>query len=88
MNEKIGPLSFPREGSHLRPFSEETAQVMDEEVRSIIQNAYNRTLNLLTENRAALEKVAQLLLEKEVVGAEDLISMLGNGVSGYKVFIL
>jgi len=78
MNEKIGPLSFPREQNSLKPFSEDTAQLMDEEVRSLIQSAYNRTVGLLTEQRAALEKVAQLLLEKEVVGIEELTNMLGE----------
>jgi len=77
MNDKIGPLSFPREKSSLKPFSEETAQLMDEEVRAIIQNAYNRTLDLLTENRSALEKVAQLLLEREVIGVDELVNTLG-----------
>jgi len=78
MNDKIGPLSFPREGTAIRPFSDETAQVMDEEVRKIIRTAYNRTVELLTEKRGVMEKLAATLLEKEVVGLEDLKSLLGE----------
>jgi AFG3 family protein len=78
MNKKVGPLSFPKEKSSLKPFSEETAQIMDEEVRSIIQHAYDRTLRLMTEQRGSLDKLAQLLLEKEVIGVEDLMITLGE----------
>jgi len=78
MSEKIGPLSFPRERHSIRPFSDETAEMMDQEVRTIIQTAYNRTLQLLSEKRNSLEKLAGLLLEREVVGADDLVNILGE----------
>jgi len=78
MSEKVGPLSFPRDQSSLKPYSEETSQMMDEEVRRIIQNAYDRTVTILTQQRDSLEKLAQTLFEKEVIGAEELSNILGE----------
>lgn len=80
MNKKIGPLSFPREGSSLKPYSEETAEIIDSEVRSLVDLAYQRTKQILTEKKGLLENVAQALLEKEVLSAEDLKIILGEKV--------
>lgn len=80
MNEKIGPLSYPRRDgeSHMtRQYSEETAQFMDEEVRSIISNAFERTKKILGEHLEGLRNIATLLLEKEVIRKDDIESILG-----------
>mgnify|MGYP002385041235 CR=1 FL=1 len=81
MSNKVGPFSFPQpQDGEMRiekPYSEETAKVIDEEVRRIIQQAYDATLQLLTSKKADVEKVAQRLLQKEVIQREDLIELLG-----------
>ncbi|KAA1468268.1 ATP-dependent metallopeptidase Hfl [Dentipellis sp. KUC8613] len=82
MNNIIGPVSYGgREGSReswQKPFSEKTSEMLDAEVRKMITNAHQRTMNLLTEHREDVEKVAKLLLEKEVITREDMISLLGK----------
>ncbi|KAI0257434.1 peptidase family M41-domain-containing protein [Lactifluus subvellereus] len=82
MNTIIGPVSYGgREGareSWTKPFSEKTAEMLDLEVRKMITNAHTRTTQLLTEHRGDVEKVAKLLLEKEVITREDMINLLGK----------
>ncbi len=77
MSEKLGPLSFKQEPNTLRFYSEDTAQIIDEEVRELIQRAYKRTVKLLTEKREGLEKVALILMEKEMISGDDLTALLG-----------
>jgi AFG3 family protein len=61
MSEKVGNVSFdmpqPGEMTFDKPYSEQTAQMIDEEVRKIIDNGFNRTFKLLTENKQNIEKV-------------------------------
>merc|ERR1719420_679050 len=65
MNRKVGLLSFPPDEQKLdKPYSDETAQVIDEEVRKIVDEAYERTLALLEEKKPVVEKLTQALLEK------------------------
>ena len=60
-----------------KPYSEVTAQMIDLEAKKMIDTAMNRTVNLLTEKKDLVEKVALRLLEKEVLNREDMIEMLG-----------
>jgi AFG3 family protein len=62
MSEKVGNVSFetpqPGEMAFDKPYSEQTAQIIDEEVRNIIDGAFNRTMKLLTEKKASIEKAS------------------------------
>jgi len=78
MNEEIGPLSYSLEESNLKPYSEDTARRIDEQVRRLINQAYQRTFQLLQEKREMLEKMSSLLLDKEVVHHDDLKAILGD----------
>lgn len=67
MNKNIGLVSFPpRDDQFNKPYSNETAKVIDHEVRTIIDTAYKRCLDLLTEKKDLVEKLALTLLDKEV----------------------
>ncbi len=83
MNAKLGNVSFydskgQNEYGFSKPYSEATSQMIDEEVRTIIENAYVRTKELLTERRHELEVVAKELLEKEVLLQNDLERLVGK----------
>ncbi|KAH8120225.1 ATP-dependent metallopeptidase Hfl [Phellopilus nigrolimitatus] len=82
MNTVIGPVSYggseSRKESWQKPFSEKTGEMLDAEVRKMIMNAYERTRELLTKHREDVEKVAKLLLNKEIITREDMIDLLGK----------
>ena len=83
MNPKLGNVSFydskgQNEYGFSKPYSEATSQMIDEEVRTIIDNAYTRTKELLTERRHELEVIAKELLEKEVLLQDDLERLVGK----------
>lgn len=81
MNEEVGNLSFeqPQPGQMVfdKPFSVHAAQLVDEEAKKLISSAMERTIKLLTEKKDLVDKVAQRLLEKEVLNREDMIELLG-----------
>src|SRR6476620_5689280 len=80
MNDKIGNISFydpQAENTFTKPFSEETGKMIDEEVRKMIDTAYERTKALLTEKKAEVEKLAEALLEKEVLFQSDVETLIG-----------
>jgi cell division protease FtsH len=81
MNDKVGHVSFhdPQgEYGYQRPYSEKTAELIDQEVRALIQKAYDITKALLTEKKVELEKVAKALLEKEILFKSDLETLIGR----------
>ena len=81
MNEKIGNISFVDKDGEFnlrKPYSEEMASEIDKEARKIIDGSFARVKNLLLEHGDALEKVAQELLEKEVIFKDDLTRLIGE----------
>jgi cell division protease FtsH len=85
MNSRVGQVSFRGDDSEYsfgKPYSEETARIIDEEVRKIITHAYERTKAILTERRDALEAIAQELLAKEVIFKEDVERLIGERPHG------
>lgn len=83
LNSEIGNISFydssgQSEYSFQKPYSEKTAEVIDREVRAIVESAYKRAKSILTENKDKLEKLANLLLEREVIFREDLEDIFGK----------
>ncbi|CAM6081998.1 unnamed protein product [Calypogeia fissa] len=80
-SEKVGLLSFPQKDDGMemtKPYSNQTAEIIDQEVRLWVDTAYKRTLALLTEHRKGVEALALKLLEKEVLHQEDLVLILGE----------
>jgi cell division protease FtsH len=82
LNEKIGNLSYydstgQQEYTFTKPYSEKTAQTIDEEISKLIESAYVRAKGILLENKDKLEKLAQQLLTKEVIYREDLELIFG-----------
>jgi len=83
MNEKIGNISFydskPQGDFALgKPYSEATAELIDQEVKKIVEHAYERTKALLQEHYNELETIAQALLKKEVLFQSDLEELIGK----------
>ncbi len=83
LNDKVGNISYydssgQSEINFGKPYSEQTAKVIDEEISKLIETQYQRAVNILTENRDKLDALAQKLLDKEVIFREDLEEIFGK----------
>jgi cell division protease FtsH len=87
MSELIGPLAvgdkeqeifLGREFAQRREISERTAQMVDDEVKRLIDEAYSRASTILGENRELLDRIAQALLDRETIDREDLDRLVKN----------
>ena len=81
MNDKVGNISYydpNQENTFTKPFSEETGKMIDEEVRKLINLAYIRTKELLTQKKGDVELLAKELLRKEVLFKSDVEALIGK----------
>jgi cell division protease FtsH len=81
MNDKVGNVSFRDSGGESqfhKPYSDQTAELIDDEVRQLIAQVYDRTKELLLEKQDGLIKIAEKLLEKEILFQADLEEILGK----------
>jgi AFG3 family protein len=81
MNEKVGNVSFydpAAENSFTKPYSEETSKLIDEEVRKLIDVAYIQTKDLLNSKKGEVAKLAEALLDKEVLFQSDVEALIGK----------
>ena len=83
LNEKIGNVTYydstgQSEYSFSKPYSEETAMVIDKEISNLIESQYERAIQILEENKDKLNQLADILIEKEVIFKDDLEEIFGK----------
>ena len=83
LNDEIGNITYydstgQTDYNFSKPYSEETAQVIDKEISKIIEEQYDRACDLVTKNQDKLTTLAERLLEKEVIFKDDLVEILGE----------
>ena len=87
MSDRLGPVALGRQSGNVflgrdlasdRDFSDETAATIDEEVGKLVTQAYDRAKSVLETNRSILDQLAEILIEKETVDAEELQSLLAK----------
>ena len=88
MSPKVGNVSFydstGQRDMFTKPFSEQTAELIDSEVRRIIDEAVELTRRIIDEERENIERLAELLLQKETIFAEDIEAILGKSAQPAK----
>ena len=83
LNEKIGNVTYydssgQNEYNFSKPYSEDTAKVIDEEISNLIESQYQRAIQILQENKDKLNQLADILIEKEVIFKDDLENIFGK----------
>lgn len=83
LNEKIGNVTYydssgQNEYNFSKPYSEETAMVIDKEISALIESQYQRAIQILEENKDKLNQLADILIEKEVIFKDDLEAIFGK----------
>ncbi|MFK5891532.1 MAG: ATP-dependent zinc metalloprotease FtsH [Flavobacteriaceae bacterium] len=83
LNKKIGNITYydssgQGDYSFTKPYSEETARIIDQEIHQIIDTQYKRAVSILTKHKKELTTLAELLLEKEVIFSDDLVKIFGE----------
>ena len=83
LNDKIGNITYydssgQSDYNFSKPYSDDTAKVIDTEISGLIEEQYQRAITILTENRTKLEALADILIEKEVIFKDDLETIFGK----------
>ena len=82
MDPEIGLVVYPDENSSdfsfFKPYSEETAQKIDEKVKMYLEDAYEVAKNTILEHKETMEKIAEILIKKEYISGEDFSMMVEN----------
>ena len=83
LSEKVGHVSYydssgQNEYAFSKPYSEKTAEIIDDEIKRFVESQYTRAIQILTENQDKLTALANKLLEKEVIFREDLEEIFGK----------
>lgn len=83
LNDKIGNVTYydssgQSEYSFSKPYSDETAKIIDKEISDLIESQYQRAIDILEENKDKLEELAAILIEKEVIFKDDLENIFGK----------
>ena len=81
LNDKVGNITYydsSGQDAFIKPYSEETAKTIDEEISKMIEMQYQRAIEILDKNREKLTTLAHLLLEKEVIFKDDLVKIFGE----------
>ncbi len=81
LSDKIGNISYydpSGQSGFTNPYSEKTAQTIDEEISNLIETQYKRAIEVITKHKTKLTELAELLLEKEVIFGDDLIKIFGE----------
>ncbi len=83
LNDKIGNITYydssgQSDYNFSKPYSDDTAKIIDNEISGLIEEQYQRAITILTENRIKLEALAGILIEKEVIFKDDLETIFGK----------
>ena len=83
LNDKLGNITYydstgQSEYTLSKPYSEDTAQIIDKEISNLIENEYKRAIKILEDNKDKLEQLAAILIEKEVIFKDDLETIFGK----------
>jgi len=83
LSEKLGNITYydssgQNDYGFSKPYSEETAQLIDEEISKLIEKQYDRAQEILLKHKKELKELAELLLEKEVIFSDDLVKIFGE----------
>ena len=89
LNDKVGNLTYydstgQSESSFNKPYSEKTAEIIDKEISKIIEEQYQRAIDLLENNKDKLTQLAEYLLDKEVIFKDNLEEIFGQRPFGKK----